>query len=325
MFERQRRPVADHGGERGDEDGQELAEGPEPAGLREERPETVGLAHRPHDEGARHHEHEGRGPVLDLAQQVHALVDDQDVQAPEEQEREPLGGGVAEEPGAQEAGPAGDEAREERLQGLAADPGLDPEPAAGHERAHERGEIRAEGAVGGAREDGKRDAVLRARVRVQEDRDEHDRVPEQDRDESLPPVHARGHEAGRQHVGRDAVRHADPERGVVVGGPVARRDRHGSEVLGCRGGSPRCGACRRARRGRRGGSSRSAWPRWPDAKGPALGLSTPPRVPQEAHDLHAIAEGDPLDLGTGRAPCPASGHQGPAGLALDELAAAPCP
>ena len=47
------------------------------------------------DEQRGHHEHERRGPVLDLAQEIHAAVDDEDVEPPEEREADPLGGGVA--------------------------------------------------------------------------------------------------------------------------------------------------------------------------------------------------------------------------------------
>ena len=60
---------------------------------------------------------------------------------------------------------------------------------------------------------------------------EDDGVAEQDREQRLPPVHARRHQPRRQHVGRDAVRHADPQRGVVVGRPVAARQRHRREVV----------------------------------------------------------------------------------------------
>ena len=60
---------------------------------------------------------------------------------------------------------------------------------------------------------------------------EHDRVAEHDREERLPPVHAGRDQPRRQHVGRDAVRHADPQRRVVVGRPVAPRDRHRREVV----------------------------------------------------------------------------------------------
>ena len=68
---------------------------------------------------------------------------------------------------------------------------------------------------------------------------EHDRVAEQDREERLPPVHARGHQARREHVGRDAVRHADPEGGVVVGRPVAAGHRAPAPGRGCRARSSR--------------------------------------------------------------------------------------
>ncbi len=168
--QRQRGPEADHRREGRDEDGEELAERPELAGLGEERPEPVRLVHGPDEEDDRHDEDVRRGPVLDLAQEVHAAVDDEDVQAPEEQEREPLRRRVAGEPGAEERGPAREDGGEERVERLAADPGLDPEPAAGDESAHERRQVRARGAVRGAREHRERDAVLRARMRVQEDR-----------------------------------------------------------------------------------------------------------------------------------------------------------
>jgi len=150
---------------------------------------------------------------------------------PQKSRREPFRGGVAADARAQQGRPSGDDRLEEDVQGLPPDPGLDAEPAAGHQRAHQGGDVRADRPVGGAGEHGEGNPVLRARMRVEQDRDEHDRVAEQDGDEGLPPVHARGHEAGREHVGGDAVRHADPERGVVVGRPVAARDRHRGQVV----------------------------------------------------------------------------------------------
>ena len=161
--ERQRGPEADHRGERGDEDGEELGERPELPGLGEQRPEPVRLVHGPHEKNERHDEDVRRGPVLDLAEEIHAPVDDEDVQAPEEQEREPLRRRVAGEPGAEERRPAREDRGEERVERLSADPGLDAEPAAGDEGAHERRQVRARGAVRGAREHGEGDAVLRAR------------------------------------------------------------------------------------------------------------------------------------------------------------------
>ena len=72
------------------------------------RPLARATAH--HSSSAGHHQHERRGPVLDLAQQVHAAVDDEDVQAPEQQERQPLRRRVAAEAGAEQRRPAGDDA-----------------------------------------------------------------------------------------------------------------------------------------------------------------------------------------------------------------------
>src|ERR687894_687314 len=55
-----------------------------------------------------------------------------------------------------------------------ADPRLDPEPSARHERARHRGDVRAADAEARPHEHRERDAVLRPRVRVEQDRDQHD-------------------------------------------------------------------------------------------------------------------------------------------------------
>ena len=59
---------------------------------------------------------------------------------------------------------------------LAADPGLDAEPAAGDERPQQRRQVRAAEAVEGAGEHRERDAVLGAGMAVQQHRDQHDQV-----------------------------------------------------------------------------------------------------------------------------------------------------
>ena len=183
-------------------------------------------------------------------------IDDVDVQPPEQQEGEPLGRRVPVEAGAEQRVPAGHDRSKERMERFAADPGLDAEPAAGDQRAHQCGQVRADRAVRGTREDRKRNAVAGARVRVEQDRDQHDRVAEEDRDERLPPVHAGRHQPRREHVGGNAVRHADPQRGVVVGRPRAPRDRQRREVLVVERASSRLGSCRSARRGHPAGDAR---------------------------------------------------------------------
>ena len=66
-------------------------------------------------------------------------------------------------------------------------------------------------------------------------RREHDGVAKQDRDQRLPPVHPRRDQPRRHHIGRNAVRHRDPKRGVVIGRPVALCDRHRREVFVVKG------------------------------------------------------------------------------------------
>src|SRR5438045_2179670 len=86
-----------------------------------------------------------------------------------------------------------------------------PEPSAEQsardDRAHDGRHVGAEDAVARTREDGEGDAVLRSGMRVREDRNEDDDVADEDRDERLPPVHARADEARREHVRRDAINH----------------------------------------------------------------------------------------------------------------------
>jgi hypothetical protein len=229
--ERQRRPESDHRRQRRHEDGPELRERLKLSGMREQRAEPVGPRDRPPQEHAGHDQHERRGPVLDMAQQIHAAIDDGDVEPPEQQERQPSRGCVPAEARAKQRPPPRNDRREERIERFAADPRLNAEPAARDEGAHQRRDIRAQHAVGRAREHGERDAVLRPGMRVQQDRHEDDRVAQQNRDQRLRPVHARRHQARGEHVGRNAMRHADPQRCVVVGGPVPSRDRDRREVL----------------------------------------------------------------------------------------------
>ena len=43
------------------------------------------LPNRPAEQERSHDQHKRRGPVLDLAEQVHAAIDDVDIQSPEQQ------------------------------------------------------------------------------------------------------------------------------------------------------------------------------------------------------------------------------------------------
>src|SRR5207244_11175763 len=88
--ERQRGPEADHRGQRGHEYGPEFSERSKPAWLRQQRAEAVRATDRPPYEDAGHHQHEGRRPVLDLAHAIHAAITDEDIQSPEEQNRQPF-------------------------------------------------------------------------------------------------------------------------------------------------------------------------------------------------------------------------------------------
>ena len=133
-------------------------------------------------------------------------------------------------PSAQQGRPFRNDGAEENIECFAANPCLNPKPAARNNCPHQRRQIRSVGAVGRARENREGNAVLCARMRVEQDRNQHDRVAQQNRDQRLPPVHARADQPRREHVRRNTMRHADPQRRIVVGGPVALRDRDRRQV-----------------------------------------------------------------------------------------------
>ena len=115
----------------------------------------------------------------------------------------------------------------------AADPGLNSKPAAGNQRAQERRDICAGRAERGTAIDGKRDAIMRAGVGIEDHGNEHNKIAQENCEDSLPPVHAaalRIHEGRSEHVSRNTCGHRDPQRGKAAGAPLssARGDR--SEV-----------------------------------------------------------------------------------------------
>jgi hypothetical protein len=68
-------------------------------------------------------------------------------------------------------------------------------------------------------------------VGVQRHRNEHDQVAEENREDSLPPVHALLDQAASQGIGGDANRHPDPERGDAPHRPGAGHERDRREIV----------------------------------------------------------------------------------------------
>src|SRR5260370_13353577 len=67
-------------------------------------------------------------------------------------------------------------------------------------------------------------------MRIEQNWNQDDGVAKEYCDQRLPPVHARADQPGGEHVSWDAVGHADPERGIVVGCPVSFCYRNGCEI-----------------------------------------------------------------------------------------------
>src|ERR1017187_3956010 len=114
---------------------------------------------------------------------------------------------------------------------LPADPGLDSEPSACHQGAQHRRNVRPTHSERGPHQHRKRDAVLGARVRVEQHGDQHNQVAEQDRADGLPPAHAARDQPRRQHVSRDADAHRHPQGNVVIESPRAPLLGDGREVF----------------------------------------------------------------------------------------------
>ena len=152
-----------------------------------------------------------------------AAQNHENIEEPEENEAD-RGAGV-------EPGPARSEGHDHGVDGFAANPSLNAKPAAGDERAKNRGNIGAENAERSARKNRKGNAVLRAGVRVEEHRNEHQDVAEKNGEKRLAPIHAAGDHAAGQHVGGNVDAHGDPESGVVVGAPAAARRLDGREIF----------------------------------------------------------------------------------------------
>src|SRR3989442_1336349 len=126
--------------------------------------------------------------------------------------------------------PGRPEDSEQRIDRHPADPGLDAEPSARDHRPQERRDVRAARAECRAGEHGERNPVARPRVGADHERNEHDHVAQQDRDETLPPVHPCGDHARGEHVCWNAYTHLDPERRDVPHVPGALADPRGRQV-----------------------------------------------------------------------------------------------
>ena len=84
--QRQRGPEADHAHQGGEEDLPEVRAPAELGRLVEQRAEAARLVAHPHSRTTGADEHEGRRPVLEAADRLHAPVDDGDLEHPEEDE-----------------------------------------------------------------------------------------------------------------------------------------------------------------------------------------------------------------------------------------------
>ncbi len=215
--ERKGRPEADHAGQPGNEEAHETgpplgwpaskAEGWDSIG-----PKPPAAPVGPAEEDEPERDEEGRLDAQEQADRVDAAVDDPHVDAPEDHEADELRRGDPKRVGRGRPAIGGEEHTQDLVDRLAADPGLDAEPAAGDQGAQEGGQVRAARPERGPAENGEGDAVARAGVRVQEDRHEDDRVAEED-GEDRPPTSSCRRRRARRRACRSERRPTSRSRG----------------------------------------------------------------------------------------------------------------
>lgn len=215
-------PETDHAGERRDEEANKFRGGVKFAGRVKNRAHTAGLARDPEKKKQADEEHEGRADAFEELDGFNAAPDDEHVDGPKKEEAEPGAAGKICGGGPNDA--------EHGVNGLAADPGLNAEPAASDQGSKNRGNVCAANAEGGAHENGEGDSVFGASVGVEEHGNQDNEIAEKNGEDGLHPVHATGDEAGSKHVGGNANAHGHPERGVIVSAPGALLHGNGSEI-----------------------------------------------------------------------------------------------
>jgi len=162
--------------------------------------------------------------MVDPAHRIGALPDEIEMQRPEHEEGAELCCIEADEGDGRPGERTADQDVADDVDGVAADPALDAEPAAGDDRAQQRRQLVAAHAERGAHQYGEGNAVLRPGVADQHDRHDDDQVAEEDGGDGLQRRHALVEQAGGGDVARNADHHADPQRDIVQPrpGPLPR-------------------------------------------------------------------------------------------------------
>src|SRR6185312_15053565 len=142
--------------------------------------EPIRLPDRPAEQQRCHDQDEWSCPVFYFPEQVHSTIDDENVDAPEDQKRQPGSRSVICNLPTKRCIPSGNTAQQE-IQCFAANPGLNTEPPTRNDSAHERRQVRPVSAVSRASEYWERNPILGARMRVQENRNQHNCVAQQNR------------------------------------------------------------------------------------------------------------------------------------------------
>src|SRR5207302_1296909 len=192
----------DNSGERRHEKPEEFAEGVKFRWPGEHGAEAARFAARPEKQCKADEEQERRRDTLEEADGFDAAQNHENVEKPEKNE--------ANRCAVVKFCPAGRERDDHGVDGFAANPGLNAEPAASDQGSKNRGDVGAEHAERSPCKNGKGDAVLRSGMCVEKHGNQHEDVAKKNGEERLAPVHAAGNHAAGEHVGGDIDAHGDP-------------------------------------------------------------------------------------------------------------------
>ena len=191
--QRKRGPESDHTGERGEKVFPELPllrlADIKGGRLRQHRPEPARLAPRPPEQQQPQRDEQRRFDVQQDADGINATIDDIHVDSPKQHEAGELAA-IDAKPVRSRRGLQIEQRATNLVDRVATDPCLDAEPTARHQRTQNCGDIRAQWTKRGAAINGEWDSVARPGVGVEDHRHKHDEVAEEDREDSLPPIHA---------------------------------------------------------------------------------------------------------------------------------------
>ena len=216
-------PKSHHTSERRNKEAEKLSEAVELRGIRKHGPEATRLVAHPEKKRQADQEQERSRDALKKANGLDAAQNYNYVQQPKKCETHcrPI----------RNMRPRRSQGDNHGVDRFAANPRLNAEPSASHERAQNRRNVCAQHAERRTRKHGEGNSVLRTGVRIEQHGNQHQHVAEENGEQRLLPIHSSGDHGAREHVRGNVDAHRNPQSSVVVRAPGAASGRNGREIF----------------------------------------------------------------------------------------------